>query len=78
MHHQLRNDQRQFCRSLAVRCEVINPLYGYPTLHGLLPDEGRAVNRKRTYRLYHEVGLQVRGKRRRSCVGLELRLDEPG
>ncbi len=40
------------------------PRYGYLTLHALLRAEGRVVNRKHTYRLYREEGLQVRTKRR--------------
>lgn len=41
------------------------PRYGYPTLHSMLRIEGLARNRKRTYRLYREEGLQVRTKRRK-------------
>lgn len=39
--------------------------YGYLLLHGLLKAEGLVVNRKRTYRIYTEEGLQVRTKRRK-------------
>lgn len=41
------------------------PKYGYPTLHDLLKTEGLVQNRKRTYRLYREEGLQVRTKKRK-------------
>jgi putative transposase len=41
------------------------PKYGYPTLHDMLVLEGLVVNRKRTYRLYREEGLQVRTKKRK-------------
>jgi putative transposase len=41
------------------------PKYGYPTLHDLLKTEGLVQNRKRTYRLYCEEGLQVRTKKRK-------------
>lgn len=44
------------------------PRYGYPTLHGLLFAEGLVINRKRTYRLYSEAGLQVRQKRRKKLT----------
>lgn len=37
------------------------PRYGYLMLHELLRGEGLVVNRKRTYRLYTELGMQVRG-----------------
>jgi putative transposase len=41
------------------------PRYGYLMLHGLLKAEGRVINKKRTYRLYTQAGLQVRTKRRK-------------
>jgi putative transposase len=44
------------------------PEYGYPTLHDMLVLEGRVRNRKRTYRLYREEGLQVRAKKRKKIV----------
>ena len=37
-------------------------------LHALLKREGFVVNRKRTYRIYAELGLQVRTKRRKKLV----------
>lgn len=39
------------------------PRYGYLMLHGLLKAQGLVVNKKRTYRLYTEEGLQVRTKK---------------
>ena len=42
-----------------------NRRYGYLRLHALLRREGLVANRKRTYRLYTEQGLQVRTKKRR-------------
>jgi putative transposase len=47
---------RQRLRTLAEQY----PKYGYPTLHDMLKTEGLVQNRKRTYRLYCEEGLQVR------------------
>ena len=38
--------------------------YGYLLLHGILKAEGLVVNKKHTYRLYTEEGLQVRTKKR--------------
>ena len=35
------------------------PRYGYLTLHEMLKQEGRVINRKRIYRIYREEGLQV-------------------
>jgi putative transposase len=44
------------------------PKYGYPTLHDMLVLEGRVRNRKRTYRIYREEGLQVRTKKRKKLI----------
>ena len=44
------------------------PRYGYLMLHELLRGEALVVNRKRTYRLYTELGMQVRTKRRKKLV----------
>lgn len=44
------------------------PRYGYPTLQDMLKIDGLVVNRKRTYRLYREEGLQVQTKRRKKLV----------
>ena len=42
-----------------------NRRYGSLRLHAMLRREGLVANRKRTYRLYTEQGLQVRTKKRR-------------
>ena len=42
-----------------------HPRYGYLMLHAMLQAEGLVQNRKRTYRLYTALGLQVRTKRRK-------------
>lgn len=55
---------RQRLKALAERY----PRYGYPTLHDMLRIEGQVINRKRTYRIYREQGLQVRTKRRKKLV----------
>lgn len=39
---------------------TLYPRSGYLLLHGLLCGKGRVKNRKRTYCLYNEEGLQVR------------------
>lgn len=44
------------------------PRYGYLMLHQFLRREGLVINRKRTYRIYTELGLQVRTKRRKKLV----------
>ena len=55
-------------RAILDRLQVLaaeNKRYGYLRLHALLRREGLVVNRKRTYRLYVQAGLQVRIKKRR-------------
>ncbi len=36
--------------------------FGYRRVHVLLRREGWAINRKKTYRLYKELGMQLRNK----------------
>ena len=57
------NDEALRARLKALAVE--QSAYGYLLLHGLLKTEGLVVNRKRTYRIYTEEGLQVRTKRRK-------------
>ena len=58
------------------------PRYGYLLLHAMLRAEGLVTNRKRTYRLYTELGMQVRTRRRKKRVrprvsmSLPTRVDE--
>jgi putative transposase len=51
--------------------------YGYLMLHGLLKAEGLVVNRKRTYRIYTEEGLQVRTKKRKKLVRPRVPMSVP-
>lgn len=51
--------------------------YGYLMLHGLLKAEGLVVNKKRTYRLYTEEGLQVRTKKRKKLDRPRPVMDTP-
>jgi len=53
------------------------PRYGYPMLHAMLKREGLVENRKRTYRIYSEEGLQVRTKRRKKLVRPRIPLEVP-
>ena len=43
--------------------------YGYRRIHVLLRREGWSVNAKRVYRIYRELGLQLRNKRRSAASG---------
>ncbi len=45
-----------------------HPRLGYLILHRMLQDEGLVVNRKRTYRLYAALNMQVRTRRRKKLV----------
>lgn len=51
--------------------------YGYLLLHGLLRAEGLVENKKRTYRIYTEEGLQVRTKKRKKITRPRLVMDAP-
>jgi putative transposase len=53
------------------------PRYCYPMLHGMLRAEGAVENRKRTYRLYSDLGMQVRTKRRRKPVRPRVPMSVP-
>ncbi len=60
------NDAR--LRSRLKKLAELYPKYGCPTLHDMLVIEGEVRNRKRTYRIYREEGLQVRTKRRKKLT----------
>jgi putative transposase len=49
------------------------PLFGYRRLQDSLYREGERVNHKRVYRLYRELGLCLKRRKRKHCVrcGLE-------
>lgn len=49
--------------------------YGYRRIHVLLRREGWPINAKRVYRLYHEMGLQLRNKTPKRRVKAKLRDD---
>lgn len=53
------------------------PRYGYLMLHAILKNEGLVVNRKRTYRVYSSLGMQVRTRRRRKLVRSRIPLVVP-
>jgi putative transposase len=53
------------------------PRYGYLMLHELLRREALVVNRKRTYRLYCDLGMQVRMKKRKKLVRPRIPMEVP-
>ena len=70
-----KNDQalRERLKTLAAQ----HSRYGYLLLHGLLKAEGLVVNKKRTYRLSTEEGLQVRTKKRKKLHRPRLPMEVP-
>ena len=51
--------------------------YGYLMLHGLLKGEGLVQNKKHTYRLYKEEGLQVRTTKRKKLQRPRMPMELP-
>ena len=49
--------------------------YGYRRIHVVLRREGWRVNAKRVYRLYREMGLQLRNETPRRRIKAKLRED---
>lgn len=74
-HAKPKNDQilRERLKVLAVDYSR----YGYLLLHGLLKAEGLVINKKRTYRIYTEEGLQVRTKKRKKLQRPRLPMAVP-
>ena len=65
LRYQARPRDDEALRSRLKMLAVEQSAYGYLLLHGILKREGLVVNRKRTYRIYTEEGLQVRTKKRK-------------
>lgn len=51
--------------------------YGYRRLHVLLCRKGWEINRKRTYRIYHEAGLMVHRRKRKRIADIERQVKAP-
>lgn len=56
---------------------TLRPRWGYRRLHWLLRREGHRVNRKRVYRLYRELGLGVRRRKRKRVAVPRTPLTKP-
>ena len=69
-----RGDQADLKQRIKSICET-RVRYGYRRVHVLLRRDGWAVNAKRIYRLYKELGLQLRNKTPRRRVKAKLRED---
>ena len=50
---------------------MVRVRFGYPRLTVLLKREGWPVGKKLVYRLYRELGLQMRTRRRRKLARLD-------
>lgn len=74
-HHVSKNDEglAERLKELAVQY----PRYGYLMLHELLKREKLVKNKKRTYRLYRELALQVRTKRRKKLMRPRIPMATP-
>lgn len=66
--YQLKGRDDQALRQELITLAERYPRYGYPTLHDMLRMREQVINRKRTYRIYREQGLQVRTKRRKKLI----------
>ena len=53
------------------------PRYGYLVLHGMLRDEGLVKNRKRTYRVYTALSMQVRTRKRKKLTRPRIPIPVP-
>ncbi|NVN13248.1 IS3 family transposase, partial [Nguyenibacter vanlangensis] len=69
-----RGTQAELTQKIREICET-RVRYGYRRVHVLLKRDGWAVNPKRIYRLYKELGLQLRNKVPRRRVKAKVRED---
>jgi len=61
----LRDEADQPLRERLLELASERPRFGYRRLHVMLGREGWTINRKRVYRVYRELGLAVRRKKRK-------------
>src|SRR5690606_24623353 len=69
-----RGDQAALKQRIKEICQT-RVRYGYRRVHVLLVREGWPINIKRTYKLYNELGLQLRNKTPKRRVKAKLRED---
>lgn len=69
-----RSDQAALKQRIKEICET-RVRYGYRRVYVLLRRDGFAVNHKRIYRIYKELGLQLRNKTPKRRVKAKLRED---
>lgn len=76
-HYRQRPDRDIALRARLQELARQYPRYGYLLLHEMLRREGLVVNRKRTWRLYRELGLKVRTQRRKRLTRPRVALAVP-
>jgi len=74
-HYRPRGGDQAELRQRIREIAEIRVRYGYRRIHVLLRREGWPVNAKRIYRLYREMGLQLRNKTPKRRVKAKLRDD---
>jgi len=74
-HDRPRGDERADLKSRIREIAETRVRYGHRRVHVLPRREGRNVNAKRIYRLYKEMGLQLRNKTPKRRVKARLRED---
>lgn len=74
-HYKSRRDDQAILKKQIKQIAETRVRYGYRRIHVLLCREGWQVNPKRIYRLYNEMGLQLRNKTPKRKVRAKLRED---
>ncbi len=69
-----RTDQAAVAKRIREICET-RVRYGYRRVHVLLDREGRGINIKKVYRIFRELGMQLRNKTPKWRVKVKLRED---
>lgn len=75
--YQARRPERTALRERLLTLATLKPRWGYRRLHWLLRREGEHVNRKLVYRVYRELGLSVRRRKRTRVAVVGQRLAIP-
>lgn len=74
-HYRAHGDEQAELKNRIEEIAGTRVRYGYRRIHVLLRREGWQVNAKRIYRLYNEMGLQLRNKTPKRRVKAKLRED---
>ncbi|CDK99109.1 transposase (fragment) [Magnetospirillum gryphiswaldense MSR-1 v2] len=74
-HYKSRRQERAGLRQRIKEIAETRVRYGYRRVHVLLRREGWSLGQNRTYRIYREMGLQLRNKAPKRRVKAKLRED---